>query len=226
MEETVHVVAAPMPPGLSDAHADRTADPAAAVAPGAAPVPAAVPEKQKQAAAARVTLKPFVAPPVRSEAREARLPEPPPVTAAQVETNALALLGSLAPPVLPTARSGRLIWSGTLARRGVLALVGSKPSSGSVSGSLPTSTAKLSVWPAESARDGLTVYVTDATRHNKTEAAGPSSGGKRLHYVWDPERVKQLKIAEAPNPDNQFGRLVVKNDGRTCAAIIVEWKVE
>jgi len=81
------------------------------------------------------------------------------------------------------------------------------------------------VLPAEFANDGLTVYVTDAARHNRTEAPGPATGWNRLHFVWDPERVKQISVLESPNPSNQFGRLALRNNARSLSVIVVEWSV-
>jgi JAB1/Mov34/MPN/PAD-1 ubiquitin protease len=184
---------------------------------------------QVQPEAARAELKPFTLPVNGpSVSAEAELPEPPAVSGGPAPANPLAMLPKLStsPPPPRVARMGRLIWSGDLERRGVLEVAGLKPSTGSVSGALPGTVAKLAAFPAEPARDGLKVYVTEAWRHNKTEAPGPSTGWNKLHYIWDPDRVRQISVVEAPSAENQFGRLVLRNEGRPCSAIVVEWKVE
>ena len=44
-------------------------------------------------------------------------------------------------------------------------------------------------------------------------------------FAWDPERVRQIAILEAPNPSNGFRRLVLRNDSRRCAMILIEWRL-
>ena len=173
----------------------------------------------------------------------AALPDPPPVTPATVRAPLMAMVPKLpvpapAPAPVPAAtsatsapaaktpRSGRMIWTGTLERRGVVEFEGASATIGSVSGGLPGAPVKLSIYPAEFKEDGLMVYVTDATRHNRTETPGPMTGWNRLHFVWDPERVKQMSVLEAPNPGNQFSRLVLRNNARSCSVVVVEWKTE
>ena len=168
------------------------------------------------------------------------LPDPPPVTSASVRAPVVAIASKLPvaaaiPAPVPAAtsattvktpRSGRMIWTGTLERRGVVEFEGSSATFGSLSGGLPGAPVKLSIYPAEFKEDGLMVYVTDATRHNRSEAPGPMTGWNRLHFVWDPERVKQMSVLEAPNAGNQFSRLVLRNNARSCSVVVVEWKTE
>jgi len=84
----------------------------------------------------------------------------------------------------------------------------------------------VAVYPAEFKDDGLVVYMTDASRHNRTEPAGPLTGWNRLLFVWDPERVKQITVLEAPNASNQFARMALRNDRRSCSVIVVDWWAE
>jgi hypothetical protein len=161
-------------------------------------------------------------PPAR---RDVPLPEPPATNAPVPKT----------PPTLPVplsndmpprpARSGRVIWTGSLGRRGVVEFEGSAATLGSLSGALPGVAGKIAVYPAEFASDGLTVYVTDASRHNRTEAPSPQTGWNKLHFVWDPERVKQLTVLEAPGANNQYSRMALRSDARTCSVIVVEWSI-
>ena len=61
---------------------------------------------------------------------------------------------------------------------------------------------------------------------DRTEAPGPTTGWNRLLAEWDPDRVKQLRVLEAPSANNQFARLVVRNEARSCKAIVVEWHID
>jgi hypothetical protein len=238
-EEVVHLVAPPEFPA-SPAQVARATPVAEALEPDANRIVerAAAPGPEKESkkreteppagSASPAALKQFVPPPVRGmEEAAARLPEPPPVVGPAIHAAALAIpTGTPAPPVLHLVRSGRLIWSGSFTKRAVLEIDGSKSSMGSMSGGLPKAAAKLKVYPAESAKDGLTVYVTEAARHNKTEGPGAATEWNRLHFIWDPERVKQIQVTEAPAASNQFSKLVVRNEGRTCTAIVIEWTVD
>ena len=37
---------------------------------------------------------------------------------------------------------------------------------------------------------------------------------------------EQLAVLEAPNPSNQFSRLVLRNDARRCSLILIEWTLQ
>lgn len=134
----------------------------------------------------------------------------------------------LTAPVLPAPprsplRSGRIIWTGTLPRRGVVELDGKTVSVGSLAGTLPGAPVSLMVYPAEFSDHGLVVYITDASRHNKTEPPSAGNGWNRITYEWDPERVRQLTVLEAPNASNKFNRLALRSDARRCTMILIDW---
>jgi hypothetical protein len=166
-------------------------------------------------------------------ARDLELPDLPPATSVTLPAVAALKipLGSVPSAALPTAvrtaRSGRLIWTGWLGRHEVVDIEGSRPSVGSLSGgALPGRSARLVALPAEYKKDVLYVYVPDAGRHNRTEAPGPSTGWNRLHFIWDPERLKQISVVQPPAAANQFDRLVLRNEGRSCSVIVLEWRVD
>jgi hypothetical protein len=148
--------------------------------------------------------------PPASVAVPAPLPAPPPKAAPP-------------PPRAPVARSGRLIWTGTLARQGIVELDGRSASVGSLNGALPGAAVSLSIKPAEFGPDGLVVYTTDASRHNRMEPASAGTGWNQVTYVWDPERVRQISVLEAPNPNNGFNRLALRSDARRCSMILIDW---
>jgi hypothetical protein len=184
---------------------------------------------QPQAVAGQRSLKRFSLPVKNSPVRVASLPDPPPASSATVRVPLLAVAPklpvSLPEPVRSPAkhRSGRMIWTGYLARRGVVEFDGSSATVGSLTGALPGVASKLAVFPAEFKDDGLVVYVTDASRHNRSESPSPSTGWNRLRYEWDPQRVEQITVLEAPNASNQFSRLALRNDRRSCSVIVVDW---
>jgi len=182
----------------------------------------------------RAPLKRFELASVPQESRDVTLPDAPPPASSALAASALAVIPKLpmpapATPAAPISRprSGRLIWTGSLGRRGVVEFEGATPTLGSLTGGgLPGVAAKLSVSPAEFVLDQLVVYVADAGRHNRIEAPGPLTGWNRLHFVWAPERVKQIAVLESPNANNQFARLALRNDARSCSVIVVEWSTQ
>jgi hypothetical protein len=121
--------------------------------------------------------------------------------------------------------AGRLIWTGTLSRRGVVELDGRSVSVGSVSGTLPGVPVAVSVSPAEFEGDGLVVYTLDAGRNNRVEAANATNGWNKVKWVWDPERVKEISILEPPNASNGFNRLAFRSDARRTSMVWIDWRV-
>jgi len=116
-----------------------------------------------------------------------------------------------------------MIWTGTLSRRGVVELDGHTVSIGNLSGGLPGVPVNVTISPAEFADHGLVVYTTDPKRHNRVEAPNAGNGWNQIKYIWDPERVRQVEVLEAPNPSNKFSRLAVRNDARRCSMMLIDW---
>jgi len=124
------------------------------------------------------------------------------------------------------ARSGRLIWTGQLTRRGVVELDGEHASVGSATGALPGTALSVRVLPAEFSRDGLIVYTADRARDGITEAPSKSNGWNAMHFRFDDTRASALVVLEAPNRSNGFTRLVMRNEGRDCSVVVVDWKLQ
>jgi len=124
----------------------------------------------------------------------------------------------------PAARSGRLIWTGQLDRKGVIEIEGSSTTVGSLTGTLPGISVNLRIMPAKFDRDVLLVFSNDASLRDKTEPPGPLNGWNRLRFVWNPDEVARLSVLEQPRGDNQFSRLVLRNEGRPCEVILVDWR--
>ena len=142
-----------------------------------------------------------------------------------------------APGVLPSppsvdsprysgARSGRLIWTGVLARRGIVELEGGHASVGSATGALPGTALSLRVLPAEFSRDGLIVFTADRARAGVIEPPSKANGWNAMHFKFDDARASALVVLEAPNRSNDFTRLVVRNEGRDCSVVVVDWNVQ
>ena len=134
----------------------------------------------------------------------------------------------LGPPVdRPTpAGSGRLIWTGTLERRGVVEFDGRSVSVGSLTGSLPGVPVNVTVSPAEFSSDGLVVYTTDARLNHHIEPPGAANGWNRITYSWDPARAGQVAILETPNPSNRFSHLALRSDAPLLSMLVIDWNVQ
>jgi hypothetical protein len=129
-------------------------------------------------------------------------------------------------PVISTQpRSGRLIWTGSLARRGVLEIEGGHATVGALSGELPGIKVSLRISPAEFVEGGLVVYTGEPSAARRTEAAAKSNGWNATRFEWDPERAHQVVVLEAPNPSNEFKRLALRSDLRSCSVILVDWSL-
>jgi hypothetical protein len=128
-------------------------------------------------------------------------------------------------PVKQVPHSGRLIWTGSLPRRGIVEVDGHSVSLGTLTGALPGVPVNLTITPAEFDENGLLVYTTDAKRHNRYEPPSAANGWNRITYVWDPERVKQLAVLEYPNQSNNYSRLTLRSDARRCSLIFIDWSV-
>jgi hypothetical protein len=198
--------------------------PAKAEAPAPQPVPARRPPLKRFTwnAADRSVAAPALA-----------LDAPHPVLpSAQLPAFDLGVPAAPAPPPRPAPapaairtlpRSGRLIWTGTLQRRGVVELDGRAASVGTISGGLPGAPVNVSVTPAEFTEDGLVVFTTEASRHNRVEPASAGNGWNKTTFVWAPERVREIAILEGPNAANGFNRLTLRSDARRCSMILIDW---
>jgi hypothetical protein len=130
-----------------------------------------------------------------------------------------------AAPVYDGPRSGRIIWTGALGRRGVVEIDGAHATVGSLSGALPGVPLALHISPAEFSRDGLTVFTRDRAKAGQSEKPGRSNGWNSLTFRLDPLRAGQLAVLEAPSQSNDFKRLVLRSDAAACSVIVIDWAV-
>jgi hypothetical protein len=151
-------------------------------------------------------------------------PPPPPAGSAGSATPARLEHRAPAPPERAGNRgTGRLIWTGTLERRGVLELDQRSVSVGSLNGALPGVPVNVTVSPAEFGTGGLTVYTTDPKLDKHVEQPSARNGWNRITYVWDPERVRQIAVLESPNASNRFSHLALRSDARRCSMLVIDW---
>ncbi|HXM42575.1 MAG TPA: hypothetical protein VN924_15080 [Bryobacteraceae bacterium] len=128
------------------------------------------------------------------------------------------------PAAPPKAASGRVIWTGKLARNNRLVLDGNRASSGAVSGVLPAGTARISAYPGELTPNGITFFTSDL-RYSQplTEKAGAGNGWNNTTYTWDPRRAAGITIVEQPGPQNGY-KLVLRCDLPKLSVVMLEWR--
>lgn len=166
--------------------------------------------------------------------------DPPPIPPAPSLAMPRPVVGSLAlampapgaiPPGTPRQpvyngpRFGRIIWTGAIGRRGVVEIEGAHASLGSLSAGLPGVPVTLRVSPADFSEQGLVIHTDDGSYNGRREIASAANGWNATVYRWEPALARELVVLEAPNPSNDFKRLVVRSDARSCRVIVVEWNV-
>jgi hypothetical protein len=128
-----------------------------------------------------------------------------------------------APQAYTGPRSGRLIWTGDLDRRGVIEIEHDHASIGSLSGSLCSVAAAYHIVPAEFTRGGLVAYTREGAASGRREPPSKSNGWNPVEFVYDPARAAELVVLEQPSQVNNFGRLVLRNDVRTYHVVVIDW---
>jgi hypothetical protein len=175
-------------------------------------------ELAAKTAAVQAPVLPAPPPPVTSTSAQAGLPDLLPKAEIAPEP------APQQPEPLPAPRSGRLIWTGKLDPHAVVEINGAHASFGSVIGSWPGGPADFRVDPAEFTSDGLVIFTTDGAANGRTEPPSKSNGRNPVSFAFDPLRVGQLVVLEAPNQHNNFNRIVLRSDAKTCPVIVVDWK--
>ena len=140
---------------------------------------------------------------------------------------AVAKPPAVAPPVqqravLQNPSAGRAIWTGRLPKGGLLLLEGTRPSVGTVSGSLPERAARFNVYAADLSDSGLVVY-TDGARNNAVEPPSSSNGWNLTTFKSDPKRVRSITVLEYPRVQNGWKRLLVRAEDRPLSILVIDW---
>ena len=136
-------------------------------------------------------------------------PAPPPVTKTNPE------------PARP--RSGRLIWTGDLAKNALLSFTSTGASAGWVNGRLPGVPIKVSVYPAELVPGGIQVYAADPKQPTTTESPSAQNGWNTVVHRYDAKHVSDIRIVAAPSAENSWGQLVVQNGKRPVSVLVINW---
>ncbi|MBK7928012.1 MAG: hypothetical protein IPJ98_11120 [Bryobacterales bacterium] len=131
------------------------------------------------------------------------------------------------PPAYQGPRSGRVIWTGSLAPGGTLLITGRQASLGALTGSMPAAPLRIGAYAAELGGQGFTAYSSSArhSRGNVVEQPGPQNGWQRTAYRYDPRRASDLVVAEAPSADNGWQRVLFRAGSRPVTAILIDWEI-
>jgi len=134
------------------------------------------------------------------------------------------VIAAPAAPPRPAAASGRIIWTGKLAKNSRLVLERNHASSGAISGVLPAVAARVSAYPGDLTADGITLFTADP-RYSQpvTEKAGAENGWNPTTYTWDPKRAGGIKVVEQPGPQNDY-KLVLESDIPKLSVVMIEWR--
>lgn len=163
--------------------------------------------------------------------KPAAAPPPPPVAVRPAATAPAVATPKPQPaaPVFPApapvaAGSGRILWTGDLAKGAALQIDGRQSSRGSVNSELPA-LARVGAYPAELTNDGLKVYTGNPryAQAPRTEPASAANGWQKTQYVYDPKALRDLIVEQMPGP--QDPRKLVLRAGRRLSIIVIEWQV-
>ncbi|MFN7996482.1 MAG: hypothetical protein U0Q18_22915 [Bryobacteraceae bacterium] len=123
----------------------------------------------------------------------------------------------------PAPASGRMIWTGKLAKNGRLVITGNQASAGALTGHLPSNAARVRIYPGELTENGITLFTADP-KYSKplTEAPGAHNGWNRTTYTLDPKRAAGVRIVEQPSPQNGY-KLVLQGENPKLSVVIMEW---
>ncbi|MGA2739171.1 MAG: hypothetical protein ABSG65_17165 [Bryobacteraceae bacterium] len=154
-------------------------------------------------------------------------PTAPPAALTAVLGPVPALPAALPPPrpaQVQAAASGRIIWTGKLAKNGILVVERNHASSGAVSGVLPALAARVNAYPGDLTAGGITLFTADP-RYSQplTERAGAENGWNPTTYTWDPRRAGGIAILEQPSTQNGY-KLVLRSDIPKLSVIMLVWR--
>jgi hypothetical protein len=115
---------------------------------------------------------------------------------------------------------GRAIWTGSLPKDGVLLIESSRPSTGTLTGTMPQGPANVRVYPARLADTGVVVY----SDREVIEAPSAANGWNLTAYRNDPVRARDIIVIEEPGPQNGWHRLMVRSAKRAVSVIFIDWQ--
>jgi len=167
--------------------------------------PAALPEPPALGGAPVASLSPFTVP-----ALPAPAPPPPAPVAAAPATSA----------AVPT--SGRLIWTGQLAKRAILSFSSTGASAGHLSGWFPPKLpVRVSVHPGELIDGGIVIFTKGEAP--RSESPNPGNGWNTVIYKRDDAAAGDFEMLEAPGTANGWNQLVLRNGNRKLSILVLDW---
>jgi hypothetical protein len=129
-----------------------------------------------------------------------------------------------APPRAPARpHSGRLIWTGGLARNALLSFSATGVSAGSMNGRLPGFPVNVAVYPGDLVSGGIEVYVRDPKRATTAEPPGAQNGWNTTVFKYDPKRIPDIRIVQAPAASNSWNQLTLQNGKRPISVLVIDW---
>jgi hypothetical protein len=127
------------------------------------------------------------------------------------------------PRTPPKLRSGRLIWTGELAKNGLLSFSAAGPSAGSMNGRLPGIPFSVVVYPGTLVAGGIEVYVRDPNRATTAEPPSAQNGWNTMVFKYDAKKIPDIRVIEAPNASNSWNQLVLQNGKRPISVLVLDW---
>lgn len=213
-----------VPLTLQETAANRTAEPPRS-APAVEPVKVGVEVESPAPASLRRWVAP-TPPVVRSTTSE--IPSPPAIAEAFSAplTNIIprAPVGVLPKPPEQGQSSGKLIWTGKLARGGTLQILGGHASTGRLTGTLPGGPVRVRIFPTELTQSGLKVFTGDPLLVGVPEAPGAQNGWMQTTWVLDARKAGDLRLMELPSQDNAWNRLSVRAERTDHSVIVLHWE--
>jgi hypothetical protein len=157
----------------------------------------------------------------------AEIPSPPAIVES-FSAPATSIIPSTPLAVLPKPpdqgqSSGKLIWTGKLARGGTIQILGGHASMGRVAGTLPGVPVRVHIFPTELTPSGLKIFTGDPLSVGVPEAPGSQNGWMQTTWVLDAKKAGDLRIVEVPSKDNGWNRLSVSADRGDHAVIVLHW---
>jgi proteasome lid subunit RPN8/RPN11 len=167
---------------------------------------------------------PSLGPGAQAEVAKAAIPIPRSETAAAPPPAAPAPRPADAKPGYSGPISGRLIWTGRLARGRSVSINGSQASTGYLTGELPGVPVRISAQPAELSDNGMVVYTARAAAARR-EPPGPLNGWNSTEFELDPNRAARVLVTEPPNAQTGWRKLTLRSDEAPVAVVVIDWKV-
>ena len=90
---------------------------------------------------------------------------------------------------------------------------------------MPGDPVRIKLQPAELVDGGIAVYSKDREGGGTREPPSAWNGWSVVVRDWDPKRISEVNVIEAPGPVNEWKRLVLRNgSNRNVSVLVVEWQ--